>query len=193
MPQSDREKWDNKYAAASDVPNQPSAVLTSCTHYLPAHGRALDLAGGAGRNALWLAARGLDVTIWDISPIGLALANERAQAANLKLNTHQIDLEMTEELPTDRFDLILSVCYLFRPLLTRLPASLGPGGTLLVIQPTLKNLERNEKPPAAYLLEGGELPRLVPGLKIVHFEEGWFADGRHDAVLVARKPNSCVV
>jgi tellurite methyltransferase len=187
MPTADREKWDAKYSTVAGVPTEPSAVLIGLAAFLPTSGRALDVAGGAGRNALWLAARSLDVTIWDVSPVGLALARHRANAANLRLETAEIDLESAEHLPTGQFDLILSVCYLFRPLLARLPSVLKPGGTLIVIQPTLRNLERNDKPPAPYLLEEGELPRFVPGVEIVHYEEGWFADGRHDAVLVGRK------
>jgi tellurite methyltransferase len=190
MPLADREKWDAKYAAAADVPTEPSAVLLTLTKYLPPSGRALDVAGGAGRNTLWLAARGLEVTIWDVSPTGLALAQQRAQAADLDLQTVEIDLETAEQLPGEYFDVILSVCYLYRPLLVRLPDLLAPGGTLIVIQPTLRNLERNDKPPAAYLLGEGELPRLVPGLDMLHYEEGWLADGRHDAVVVARKPDA---
>ena len=192
MPAADREKWDAKYAAAN-VPNQPSAVFQSLAAYLPTTGRALDVAGGAGRNALWLAARGLAVTIWDVSPVGLAVARERARRANLDLNIVEIDLETAPQLPDERFDVIVSVCYLYRPLLARLPDLLAPGGTLVMIQPTGRNLERNDKPPAAYLLDEGELPRLVPSLDVVHYEEGWLSDGRHDAVLVARKPAAGVV
>jgi tellurite methyltransferase len=193
MSLADREKWDAKYATFSGIPTEPSAVLIGLAAFLPISGRALDVAGGAGRNARWLAARGLEVTMWDVSAVGLALARERAQAANLRLETVEIDLEATEQLPPGQFDLVVSVCYLYRPLLARLPSVLKPGGTLIVIQPTLRNLERNDKPPAPYLLAEGELPRLAPGLEVVHYEESWLADGRHDAVLVARKPESGIV
>jgi hypothetical protein len=98
----------------------------------------------------------------------------------------EIDLEQ-QRLEGGPFDLIVSICYLWRPLFAEYPRLLNTGGTLLVIQPTRKNLERNDKPPTAYLLNAGELPTLVWGLEIVHFAEGWFADGRHDAVVVARK------
>ena len=79
MPHFDRQKWDAKYAAAEEIPREPSAVLRSLEKLLPRCGRALDVAGGAGRNAIWLAKRGLDVTIADVSPRGLALACERAK------------------------------------------------------------------------------------------------------------------
>jgi len=186
MPAADREKWDAKYAAADPESFGPSAVLVGLGAYLPDRGRALDVAGGAGRNAIWLAQRGLDVTIPDVSPVGLALARRRAADFGVAVQTLEIDLEQ-ERLDGNPFDLIVSVCYLWRPLFAEFPRLLNAGGTLVVVQPTRKNLERNDKPPAAYLLNEGELPRLVSGLDIVHYEEGWLADGRHDAVVVARK------
>ena len=192
MSAADRQKWNSKYAVAATAPREPSAVMVSLAEYLPARGRALDVAGGAGRNAIWLAKRGLDVTIADVSPIGLAVARERAAAEQVAIETMEIDLEQTP-LPRGPYDVILSVCYLWRPLFAQYPASLAPGGVLAVIQPTKKNLERNEKPPVDYLLEEGELPRLAEGLENIHFREGWMADGRHDAVLIARKPQPHVV
>ncbi len=189
MPAADRQKWDAKYAADAAAWREPSAVLLGLAEFLPSQGRALDVAGGAGRNALWLAQRGLNVTVADVSPVGLALAQQRAAAAGLTIETIQIDLER-EPLPPGPFDLIFSICYLWRPLFAAFPASLAPGGILAVIQPTKKNLERNGKPPAAYLLDEGELRKLVHGLEIIHYTEDWSADGRHDAVLIAKKQRS---
>jgi len=194
MSTADRTKWDSKYAASDAAPREPSAVLLSLTEYLPTSGRALDIAGGAGRNAIWLAERGLDVTLADISPVGLALAALRAADAGVALKRLEIDFEQ-DRLPSVTFDLITSVCYLWRPLFAEYPRLLNPSGVLVVIQPTQRNLERNEKPPASFLLDEGELPRLASGLDIVHYEEGWLADGRHDAVVVAQRslPPPCKV
>ncbi len=187
MPDTDREKWDAKYATAETVSFAPSAVLVGLADYLPTRGRALDVAGGTGRNSIWLAQRGLDATIADVSPVGLAIARQRAADWGVAVETLDIDLEQ-ERLESGPFDLIVSVCYLWRPLFAAYPQLLNSGGTLVVVQPTQKNLERNDKPPAAYLLNEGELPRLVSDLEIIHHEEGWLADGRHDATIVARKP-----
>jgi SAM-dependent methyltransferase len=154
--------------------------------YLPRRGRALDVAGGAGRHGIWLAQRGLDVTIADISARGLALAREEAAAAGVRITTLETDLELAP-FPTGPWDLIVSICYLLRPLFAAYPSALAPGGILAVVQPTKKNLERHDKPPADFLLDDGELPRLVGGLEVLHYEEGWLADGRHDAVIVAKR------
>lgn len=186
MPLFDEQKWDAKYAAADDVPHEPSAVLRSLDGLLPKSGRAIDVAGGAGRNAIWLAQRGLEVTIADVSPRGLELAAARARDAGTSIIPLRTDLE-DGPFPAGPWDLILCVCYLWRPLYAVYPQVLSPGGLLVIIQPTKKNLERHAKPPAGFLLNDGELPSLVSALEIVHYAEEWQADGRHDAVVVARK------
>ena len=182
----DQEKWDAKYAAADAVPGEPSAVLRSLDALLPRSGRALDVAGGAGRNAIWLAQRGLDVTLADVSHRGLSLAAARAKEAGVSFTPLRTDLQ-DGPFPAGPWDLILSACYLWRPLYAVYPQVLSPGGLLVVIQPTTTNLERHPKPPADYLLGDGELPDLVRGMEVVYYREGWQEDGRHDAVVVVRK------
>ena len=186
MSNDDRDRWNERYRQGSHARGEPSKVLEGLAPRLPTAGRALDLAGGAGRNALWLARRGLLTTIADVASVGLSIAAERARAGGLALTTLERDLEV-EGLPVGPWDLVLSVLYLDRDVLAAVPAELAPGGVLVVIQPTRVNLERHPRPPARFLLAPGELPSLVPGLDVLHHEEGWLADGRHDAVLVARR------
>ena len=57
---------------------------------------------------------------------------------------------------------------------------------LVVVHPTRSNLERHDSPGPHHLLDDGELPGLIPGLEVVHYEEGWSEEGRHEARLVAR-------
>lgn len=192
MSDFDRDKWNAKYSDSSFAPTEPSAVLTGLVEYLPSRGRAIDIAGGAGRNAIWLAKHGLDTTLADISAVGLKLARERAAAARVKIDRLEIDLEK-QQLPAGPFDVISSVCYLGRDLFPQFPQLLTDQGILIVVQPTKRNLERHEKPPFDFLYEEGELRSLVTGLEILHYHEGWSADDRHDAVLVARKPTLPVV
>jgi tellurite methyltransferase len=186
MSDVDRQKWNAKYTA-EEAPCEPSHGLVALDRFLPKSGRALDIACGAARHGIWLAERGLDVAAADISAVALKLAQERAAECGVTITMLEIDLEQ-QPFPAGPWDLIVSVCYLQRALFAAYPAALAPGGTLVVIQPTKRNLERHAKPPADFLLEEGELPRLVSGLEVVHFEEGWSADDRHDAVIVARRP-----
>ncbi len=186
MAESDRDKWDRRYRERGAFDTEPSAFLVSLAPQLPARGRALDVAGGNGRNALWLARRGLDVTIVDVSAEGLALARAAAFAAGLTVDTVRADLE-SEPLPAGPWDLVISFLYLERALFAQWPRVLAPGGLLVYVQPTRSNLQAHERPPAPFLLDDGELPRLVRGLEVVTYEEGWF-DSRHEARLVARRP-----
>lgn len=186
MSDFDRQKWNAKYEAGFAAEQAPSRVLVGLEKYLPTSGRALEIAGGAARNGIWLAQRGLNVTVADISAVGLAMARERAAEAGALISTLETDLQ-DQPFPAGPWDLILSICYLWRPLFAQYPAALAPGGLLVVIQPTKTNLLRHDKPPADFLLDDGELPHLVAGLKLLHYAEGWQADGRHDAVIVAAR------
>jgi SAM-dependent methyltransferase len=189
MSTADREKWDARYRGQGPESTTPSEFLTSLGAVLPARGRVLDVAGGAGRNALWLARRGLDVTVVDISSEGLALAGAAAKAAGVSLALVAADLEQ-EPLPAGPFDLVTSFYFLRRELFPSFTQVLAPGGLLVYVQPTRSNLERHARPPAGFLLEDGELPGLLRGLEILRYEEGWSAgpEGRHEARLVARRP-----
>jgi SAM-dependent methyltransferase len=186
MSNEDRTKWDAKYARPEAAPTGPSQLLTDLADLLPTRGTALDIAGGAGRNAIWLAERGLAVTIADISHVGLEIAAQRAAAVGVSVQPMLVDVEC-DPLPQGPWDLILCAHFLHRPLFAVFPRLLPPGGLLVVIHPTQTNLERHEKPPARFLLQEGELPKLAAGLEILRNEEGWLAEGRHDAVLVARR------
>src|SRR3954469_19630727 len=95
MSNFDRDRWNAKYTAAA-APREPSAELLALEKYLPRTGRAIDIAGGGGRHGLWLAQRGLDVTIADISAVGLAIAQRRAVEAGLSIKTLEIDLEQSQ-------------------------------------------------------------------------------------------------
>lgn len=184
MSEADRQKWDAKYSGG-EAPSEPSRLVLQLQDQLPRSGRALDLAGGGGRHALWLARRGLHVTLADISTAGVEIARRRAAEAALPLQTVVVDLD--RDRPAGPWDLIVSCHFLSRPLFQWFPHALAPGGLLLVVQPTKSNLQRHDKPPQPFLLDDGELPSLAAGLEVLHYEEGWLAEGRHDAVLLARR------
>ncbi len=185
MSQTDQErKWNHKYESGYLRDSDPSRTLVELASWIPKHGRALDVAGGAGRNAVWLAQQGLDVTVADISGVGLEMAEQRARNARVSLATVIADLE-NGPLPFGPWDLVVSVCFLWRPLFSQVQHSLNPRGRLIIVQPTKRNLERHQKPPRQFLLEEGELPTLVGNLNVLFHQEQWSSDQRHDAVLVA--------
>jgi SAM-dependent methyltransferase len=182
----DRDRWNARYEAEDVVP-PPSPWLETLDALLPRAGRALDAGGGSGRNALWLAQRGLTVTLADFSPVALERAARKARARGLPLATLEVDLEV-EPPPAGPWDVVLCLYFLHRPLLAAAAALLAPGGLLLAAHSTRTNLERHPRPGPRHLLDDGELPGLVPGLDLVQSEEGWLEGGRHEARIVARRP-----
>jgi SAM-dependent methyltransferase len=196
MSDGDRERWNARHAGRAEA-QAASPFLDAIDDLLPRRGRALDVAGGSGRNALMLARRGLDVTLADVSDVALDQARAAAGAEGLRLATLQADLEAPPPggplpagwpLPPGPWDLILCSCYLHRPLFAAFAAALAPGGLLVVAHATLRNLERHPRPGPDHLLREGELPGLAAGLEVVRFTEGWTESGRHEARLVARRP-----
>lgn len=186
MSQDDRQRWNDRYRQAPAA-REPSEFLCSLADRLPMTGRALDLAGGQGHDARWLARRGLDVTLVDVSDVALEQAEALARDAGVPLKTRQLDLE-TEALPPGPFDLVVCLNYLWRPLFAALPSVLAPGGLFVFAQPTRSNLQRHPHPSARFLLEDGELPAMLMGLQSLSFTEGWTDTGRHEARVLARRP-----
>ncbi|WP_425618894.1 class I SAM-dependent methyltransferase [Anatilimnocola sp. NA78] len=194
MSAEDREKWDSKYSDPDFAPRKPSPVLLSLSDWLPpTRGRALDLAGGGGRHSIWLAQLGFQVTLADVSAVGLQVAQHRAADAGVKLATIEHDLER-QGLPEGPWDLILSICYLWQPTPDLIRDALSPLGVFVMIQPTTINLTKHEKPPRDFLLHPGELATRFSDadcerhcLQLCHSSEDWSLDDRHDAVLVVRR------
>ena len=183
MPEADRQRWNTRYREQAPA-REPSAFLRSLADRLPTTGRALDIAGGPGHDALWLARRGLDVTLVDVSDVALEKAAAAAREAGVALRCQRVDVE-EEPLPPGPYALVVCLNYLWRPLFAQVSQVLAPGGLFVFAQPTRRNLERHPHPSARFLLEDGELPGLLPGLEVVSLTEGWTEEGRHEARLVA--------
>ncbi len=96
--------WNETFLVSGAFNPQPNAWLVEVASKLKP-GRALDVAMGQGRNAIWLARQGWDVTGYDIAADGLRIARETAAAGNLKLDTV---LSSTEKFDfgSERWDLV---------------------------------------------------------------------------------------
>ena len=178
-----QEHWNQRYL--DGWPQEPTSFLLSIADLLPVSGRALDVAGGNGRNALWLAARGLDTTVVDVSDRALGFARTEAADREVQLTCIHADLR-SEALPSGEWDLILCSHYLQRDLFPAMIGSLAERGMLACAIATVRNLERHPRPPREFVLDEGELARLVGGLTVIRYEEGWF-DDHHEERIVARK------
>jgi len=139
-----RERWNRRWAGErANAATTPSAFLIAETETLPP-GRALDLACGAGRNAVWLARRGWRVTGVDFSDVALQAA--RGLAASARVDVEWIEADaVTWPAESRAYDLV-AVMYLQLPAaerraaLARAAAAVQPGGTLLVVGHDLLNL-----------------------------------------------------
>lgn len=138
------EDWDRRYDTPDLVwSGEPNRFLEAEVAAL-APGRALDLACGEGRNAVWLAGRGWDVTGVEFSPRALAKARELAAARGVALTLVEADLTEYEPAPGSA-DLVV-VLYLHLPpheralVLGRAAGAVAPGGTLLAVGHDLRNL-----------------------------------------------------
>lgn len=186
MAAGDRDRWNDKWAAAGVGTGHGSKLTELLTPWLPEQGRLLDIAGGGSADSIAFARLGFDVTVCDVSDIGLIQARERARAEDLVIDTIEIDLELAP-VPEGPWDIITIANYLQRDLLGRVAATLTPGGVVGIVIATTMNLQRHTKPGADFLLHPGELPSLLDGLEILHHSESWRPNDRHEAHFVARR------
>src|SRR5688572_11811263 len=102
MATSDRDRWNQRWrqrAGDGDAMAAPSSFVVGAGPVLPRSGRAVDLAGGAGRHALWLAGSGLEVTLVDISDEALALVPPH-------VHRQRLDFDVDEP-PAGPWDVVL--------------------------------------------------------------------------------------
>ena len=166
-------------------------------HRVP-KGRALDVAAGSGRNALYLASHGFHVDAMDRDEQAMAQLAATAKQRNLpNLTVRTVDLERkTEErpeFPKQEYDAIIVFFYLHRPLFPALIDSLKPNGVLVYETFTIDNYLRHRHPRRwEFCLAHNELLRLTSSLRVLSYDEGEH-DGGHGsgslftARLVAQK------
>ncbi len=158
---------------------QPNAWLAEVVPRL-APGRALELACGTGRDAVFLASCGWDVTAVDVLPDALERARELAAncaAAIEPITWLRADLERTTPVWNAPFDLVVSIRYLHRPLLAKLVEWVRPGGSVVLETFTTTHRARHGKPAAdAHVLQPGELHALLSAWQIAGYLEDWRGD-----------------
>ena len=186
MSTDDRIRWDKQHLSLPGA-EQPTAFLreTIESGTWPALcGRALDIACGKGRNAIYLAQRGFAVTALDISPVALEVGRKRAQRQNLRIDWRTCDLE-SAVLDHAGFDLIINFNYLQRSLFGSMRQAVKPGGhvifeTYLIDQAALGHPKNSE-----HLLQHNELLECFRGFRVLFYREGKFVDGNVEAFRAA--------
>ncbi|HLM64809.1 MAG TPA: class I SAM-dependent methyltransferase [Acidimicrobiales bacterium] len=171
------EDWDRRYAAVELVWSAgPNRLVADQTADLPP-GRALDLACGEGRNALWLAGRGWRVVAADFSAVALGKGRRLAGAAPRGDAVTWVEADVTTWDPPGPFDLVV-IAYLQLDA-DELAAALGPvlpavapGGTVLVVGHDRRNIAEGVGGPQdpTVLLDPATVTALLPGLVIERAE-----------------------
>ena len=134
----ERAQWDERFAGADYwFGTEPNAFLAAQAHRLKPGQKALAIADGEGRNGVWLARQGLEVTSVDLSPEGVTKARRLAERSGVTLEIVCADLEQWEW-GAPRFDVVVGIFFQFaapkfRELLFHQMADvLKPGGLLLI-------------------------------------------------------------
>jgi len=170
------------------VAEETAAWLIDNADLWPRQGRVLDVACGRGRNALALARSGLQVRAIDRNPEAIAALREAAESTAIQIDAEVVDLETDPPpgLGQSIYDAVVVVNYLHRPLLPALHAAVKPGGRIFYETFTRQQAQRGHPRNPAFLLEAGELERLMAPFRILRSREGDI-DGCFRAAIVAER------
>ncbi len=188
-----RARWDLKYEQGLPSLTEPDPFFISAygkfvDPSFPSAGLALDLAGGLGRHALWLASRSWQVTVVDVSEVAIGKLSQVARELNLKLELLVGDAS-EYKFESARFDLIVLFYHLDRSLFPKIVSALKPGGLLICKMSLRWNSGEGSTAVGTDPLGRNELPSLVPDLHVLHHQERPVRD-RGVAEFVGRKPGN---
>jgi len=188
---TDQKRWDKRFGRKEfALGKEPNPLLKRHIHLLP-KGRALDVATGEGRNAVFMAQNGFEVDAVDISEKGLKKARKLAQEKRVKINTFLVDLDRFH-IEKERYDLVANFYFLKRRLIPRIKKGLRKGGKVIFETYLLEHRTLGTGGPkqAKYFLKPNEPLRLFRNFRILFYREGIFNEGgRRKAVasLIAEK------
>lgn len=186
--EQDRLFWNKRYDTETYIlGKEPVEFLKEHINILPG-GKALDIAMGEGRNAVFLAKNGFEVDGCDVSEIAVKKTLELAKENNVRVNAFVADLEIYK-LPKDAYDVVACFYYLQRSLIPQIKEALKPGGMVIYETYTIENCERGFEGPKNrdYLLKTNELLDLFKDLTIIYYKELVLDDKKAVASLIARK------
>lgn len=186
------ESWDERYASGKYSSAEPHKLLIRFAGKLKP-GKALDLACGAGRNAIFLADNGWNVTAVDNSSVGIDIAEKRAAEKGVEVDFRVADLEKGEfEIQSNAYDLICDFYYLQRDLFPQMKTGVKIGG-IIVSTIHLYDTGGDTSP---FLLNDGELREYFRDFRILHYYETSLTDkdpGEHHrrtAEIIAKRKNT---
>jgi tellurite methyltransferase len=182
--------WNERYSRGEHITTEPLPLLVRAVDKLRA-GRALDLACGTGRHAIFLAERGWEVTAVDASDVGIELAQAEARRRGVHVDWRVSDLEQEgAEIEAESYDLIADFYYLQRSLFPQIRAGVSAGGLFVAAIHLIGQSPDMRPRNPAFFLQPGELRAEFRGWEILHDYEGPPTEDGHQhptAEIVARK------
>ena len=188
---ADQKRWNKRFGRKEfALGKEPNPFLKKYIRLLP-KGKALDMATGEGRNAVFLAQHGFEVDAVDISEKGLKKVKKLAREKGVKINTFLVDLDR-HPIGKERYDLIADFYFLRRRLIPRIKKGLKKGGKVIFETYLLEHRKLGTGGPkqAKYFLKPNELLHLFQDFRVLFYREGIFREGgRGKAVasLIAEK------
>ena len=187
-----RTHWDLKYEQGLPSLEKPDPFYLSAfdqfvAKLFPNGGPALDLAGGIGRHALWLAKRNWQVTVVDVSEVAIRKLDQKARQLNLTLDLFALDAKEYCFKPAV-FDLIVMFYHFDRDICPRVLSTLKPGGFLICKSSLSWDSYEGAAPVSIRPLERSEILSALPGLQVMHHQERPVRD-RGVVEYVGRKPS----
>jgi hypothetical protein len=170
-----RTHWDQKYEQSMVSLTKPDPFFLSAyeefvSDSYPSAGAALDLAGGIGRHALWLADKRWQVSVVDISEVAISRLSQETLQLNLALDLFA--LEATEyKFEPAQFDLIVLFYHFDRTLYSRIVSALKPGGYLISKSSLQWDSGEIPVPVSTDSLQRNEILSLVPELCVMYHRE----------------------
>lgn len=175
---SDQKRWDERFGKKEfALGKEPNPFLKKHIRLLP-KGKALDIATGEGRNAVFLAQNGFEVDAVDISEKGLKKAQKFAGEKGVDINTFLVDLDQYQ-IEKERYDLIVNFYFLKRRLIPRMKKGLKKGGKVIFETYLLEHRKLGTGGPkqTKFFLKPNELLRLFKDFGTLFYREGIFREG----------------
>ncbi len=154
--------WDERYAN-NPWPTEPNESLVELAQSLSPK-KAIDFGCGTGRNSIYLASLGWDVTGVDGSVVGLEIAQQKAKENNLKLTTIHADL--TDFVPKENYYDLAVMSYIhfdkqtLKGVVTKTVSSLAAGGYLYIVGHHVSDLGKTGPPSPELLYELKDLDKV---------------------------------
>lgn len=182
--------WDSCYERGEYTNDEPHPLVVEFALKLEP-GRALDLACGVGRHAIWLAERGWQVTAVDNSRVAIEILRRRAHEKGLAIDSRVADLERHEFIiEPEAYDLIFNCRYLQRNLFPTIRTGARIGGLVIAVIAMVDDDPQIKPMNPAFLLNPGELRAEFESWELIHEFEGKPAGDAHRramAEIIARR------